>query len=182
MTTQTLAQWNLDPSNSEAQFKVKHLVISTVTGKFKEFSATLHAASSTDFSGAQVAFSAVVSSIDTNSADRDGHLQSPEFFDAAQFPSIDFKSTSFEKISDNDYTVVGDLTMKGVTNTVALKAEFGGEMVDPWGNHKIGFEVTGVVKREEFGLTWSAVTEAGGVVVGSDVKLIFNVQFAPAQA
>lgn len=99
-----------------------------------------------------------------------------------QFPSIDFKSTSFEKISDNEYTVVGDLTMKGVTNTVALKAEFGGEMVDPWGNHKISFEVTGVVKRKEFGLTWSAVTEAGGVVVGSDVKLIFNVQFAPAQA
>lgn len=77
---------------------------------------------------------------------------------------------------------MGDLTMKGVTNTVALKAEFGGEMVDPWGNHKIGFEVSGFVKREEFGLTWSAVTEAGGVVVGSDVKLIFNVQFAPAQA
>ncbi len=182
MTTQSLAQWNLDPTHSEAQFKVKHLVISTVTGTFKQFTASLHAASSTDFTGASVTFSASVDSIDTNNADRDGHLKSGEFFDAAQFPSIDFKSASFEKISDSEYNVVGDLTIKGITNTVALKAEFGGEMVDPWGNHKIGFEVSGVVKREEFGLTWSAVTEAGGVVVGSDVKLLFNAQFAPAQA
>jgi len=179
MTTQAISQWNLDPTHSEVQFKVKHLVISTVTGNFRNFSASLEKYGD-DFSGAKVTFTAQVNSIDTNQADRDGHLQSPEFFDAAQFPTIEFVSTSFEKKSDSVYAVKGHLTMKGITKEVELTAEFGGEMVDPWGNRKAGFEVSGLVKREEFGLTWSAVTEAGGIVVGSDVKLLFNLQFVAA--
>jgi polyisoprenoid-binding protein YceI len=179
MTTQAISQWNLDPTHSEVQFKVRHLVISNVTGTFRNFSATLEKAGD-DFNGAKVSFTAHVDSIDTNQTDRDNHLKSPEFFDAAQFPTIEFVSSSFEKSGDNTYSVKGHLTMKGITREVELSAELGGELVDPWGNRKLGFEVSGTVKREDFGLTWSAVTEAGGVVVGSDVKLLFNVQFAAA--
>ena len=179
MTTEAISKWNLDPTHSEVQFKVRHLVISNVTGTFRNFSATLEKAGE-DFSGAKVTFTAHVDSIDTNQADRDNHLKSPEFFDAAQFPTVEFVSSSFEKTGDHTYSVTGDLTMKGITHSVELTAEFGGEMVDPWGNRKVGFEVSGTVKREDFGLTWSAVTEAGGVVVGSDVKLLFNVQFVGA--
>lgn len=179
MTTQAISKWNLDPTHSEVQFKVRHLVISNVTGTFRNFSATLEKVGE-DFNGAKVTFTAHVDSIDTNQADRDNHLKSPEFFDAAQFPTVEFVSSSFEKTGDHTYSVTGDLTMKGITHSVVLTAEFGGEMVDPWGNRKVGFEVSGTVKREDFGLTWSAVTEAGGVVVGSDVKLLFNVQFVGA--
>jgi polyisoprenoid-binding protein YceI len=107
-------------------------------------------------------------------------LKSPEFFDSAQFPQITFKSTSFTEKSGSVFSLVGDITLKGVTKSIELTAELGGEMVDPWGNHKVGFEVTGEINREEFGLTWNAVTEAGGLVVGPNVKLIMNAQFAPA--
>ena len=180
MSTQAISKWNIDAAHSEVQFKVKHLVISTVTGSFKKFSASIEKHGES-WAGSAIEFSADVTSIDTNQADRDGHLQSPEFFDAAQYPTIDFKSTSFTEKSAGVYTVVGDLTIKGITKSVELTAEFGGSMVDPWGNHKVGFEVTGEIIRDEFGLTWSAVTEAGGLVVGPTVKLIMNVQFAPAQ-
>lgn len=117
MTTQAISQWNLDPTHSEVQFKVRHLVISTVTGTFRNFSASLEKAGE-DFNGAKVSFTAHVDSIDTNQADRDNHLKSPEFFDAAQFPTIEFVSSSFEKSSDNTYTVKGNLTMKGITREV----------------------------------------------------------------
>ena len=179
MTTQAISKWNLDAAHSEVQFKVKHLVISTVTGSFKEFSANIEKHGDS-WANAAIEFSAAIDSIDTNNADRDGHLKSPEFFDAAQFPHISFKSTSFNEKSSNVFELVGDLTLKGVTKSVTLNAELGGEMVDPWGNHKVGFEVSGEINREEFGLTWNAVTEAGGLVVGPNVKLIMNVQFAPA--
>ena len=181
MTTQTMSAWNLDPTHSEAQFKVKHLVISTVTGSFNKFESHL-SKENENWENANVTFSVDVNSIDTNNVDRDGHLKSADFFDVVNHPNMTFISTEFKMVSENNYNVTGHLTIKGVTKEVTLTATFGGEMVDPWGNHKIGFEVSGVVKREEFGLTWSAVTEAGGVVVGSDVKLLFNVQFAPAQA
>lgn len=177
MTSQAQAttQWNLDPTHSEVQFKVKHLVISTVTGSFNQFNAaaTTHSES---WENAEITFSADINSIDTNNEQRDGHLKSADFFDAENHPTLNFKSTSFTKKSDNQYALVGDLTLKGTTKSVTLNAEFGGEMVDPYGNHKAGFEVTGEINREEFGLTWSAVTEAGGVVVGANVKLHMNIQ------
>lgn len=179
MTSQAQAttQWNLDPTHSEVQFKVKHLVISTVTGTFNQFSAsaTTHGEG---WENAQITFTADINSIDTNNEQRDGHLKSADFFDAENHPTLTFNSTSFTKKSDNVYTLVGDLTLKGTTKSVTLNAEFGGEMVDPYGNHKAGFEVSGEINREEFGLTWSAVTEAGGVVVGANVKLLMNIQFA----
>lgn len=179
MTTLAISKWNLDATHSEVQFKVKHLVISTVTGNFKEFTANIEKHGDS-WANAVIEFSANIDSIDTNNADRDGHLKSPEFFDSAQFPHISFKSTSFTEKSGSVFSLVGDITLKGVTKSIELTAELGGEMFDPWGNHKVGFEVTGEINREEFGLTWNAVTEAGGLVVGPNVKLIMNAQFAPA--
>ena len=179
MTTQAISKWNLDATHSEVQFKVKHLVISTVTGNFKEFTANIEKHGDS-WANAVIEFSANIDSIDTNNADRDGHLKSPEFFDSAQFPQVTFKSTSFTEKSGSVFSLVGDITLKGVTKSIELTAELGGEMVDPWGNHKVGFEITGEINREEFGLTWNAVTEAGGLVVGPNVKMIMNAQFAPA--
>ncbi len=181
MTTQSQSttQWNLDPTHSEVQFKVKHLVISTVTGAFNSFSATAHT-NEEGWNNAQIEFTADINSIDTNNEQRDGHLKSAEFFDAESFPQLQFKSTQFTHKSDNQYELQGDLTIKNVTKNVSLNVEFGGEMVDPYGNHKAGFEVSGEINRHDFDLTWNAVTEAGGVVVGPNIKLLMNIQFAKA--
>ncbi|QQL50965.1 YceI family protein [Mucilaginibacter ginkgonis] len=169
-------KWSMDPMHSEVQFKVKHLVISTVTGSFKKFEGEI-SAENEDFSNADVTFSLDVDSIDTNQEQRDGHLKSPEFFDAAQFPTISFKSTSLTKDGD-DYKLTGDLTIKDKTNPVTLDVEFGGTATDFYGNTKAGFEVTGKISRKQFGLTWEGVTEAGAIVVGDEIKLIINAQFA----
>ncbi len=169
-------KWGIDPTHTEVQFKVKHLVIATVTGFFKKFSGSIESATD-DFDGATASFSLDVNSIDTNQADRDAHLKSPDFFAADQYPTVDFKGT-IKKVSGNDYKLTGDLTMRGTTKPVELSAEFGGIMVDPWGNTKAGFEINGKVNRKDFGLNWSAVTEAGGVVVSDEVKLHLNVELA----
>jgi polyisoprenoid-binding protein YceI len=172
----TATKWVLDPMHSEVQFKVKHLVISTVTGSFKTFEGEL-TTESDDFEGADVSFSLDVNSIDTNQEARDGHLKSAEFFDAETYPKISFKSTSFTKDGD-EYKLTGDLTIKDVTKPVTLDVEHGGVAGDFYGNTKAGFEVTGKINRKDFGLVWDGVTEAGSVVLGSDIKLIINVQFA----
>jgi polyisoprenoid-binding protein YceI len=172
----TLTKWVLDPMHSEVQFKVKHLVISTVTGFFKSFEGSLETENE-DFTGANITFSLDVNSIDTNQDQRDGHLKSADFFDAEKYPKISFKSTSFTKDGD-DYKLVGDLTIKDVTKPVTLTVEHGGIAGDFYGNTKAGFEITGKINRKEFGLTWDGVTEAGSIVVGEDIKLIINVQFA----
>ncbi|MBH8559293.1 YceI family protein [Hymenobacter negativus] len=176
-TAATATKWTLDPTHSEIQFKIKHLVISTVTGSFKSFQGSMQSASDDNFENAQVEFSLNVDSIDTNQEMRDGHLKGEEFFDAAKYPTIKFESTSFVKDGDG-YKVTGNLTMKDVTKPVTLEAEYGGSAVDFYGNHKAGFEVTGKINRKEFGLTWGGITEAGAIVLGDDVKLIANVQFA----
>jgi len=170
-------RWVLDPTHSEVQFKIKHLVISTVTGSFKSFQGSMQSAGDDAFENAQLEFSLDVDSIDTNQEQRDGHLKGEEFFDVAQFPTIKFESTAFVRKGDS-FQVTGNITMKNVTKPVTLEAEYGGSAVDFYGNHKAGFEVTGKINRKEFGLTWGAVTEAGSIVLGDDVKLIANVQFA----
>ncbi len=172
MATQTLTKWVLDPMHSEVQFKVKHLVISTVTGSFKTFEGELETEND-DFTGANINFSLDVNSIDTNQEQRDGHLKTGYFFDAEQYPTITFKSTSFD-----GEELIGDLTIKGITKSVTLEVEHGGSATDFYGNTKAGFEVTGKINRKDFGLTWDGVTEAGSVVLGSDIKLSINVQFA----
>jgi polyisoprenoid-binding protein YceI len=175
METLTKTTWSIDTMHSEVQFKVKHLVISTVTGTFNKFAGTAES-SSEDFDGATVGFSLDVDSIDTNVADRDAHLKSDDFFNAAQFPQITFANGKLSKTADNKYKLVGDLTIRDNTKEVSLDVELGGVMVDPYGQTKAGFEVTGSVSRKEFGLKWNAVTEAGGVVVGDEVKIIINAQ------
>jgi polyisoprenoid-binding protein YceI len=172
MNTETLAttKWGVDPTHSEVQFKVKHLVISTVTGSFNTFSGNVETERE-DFEGASVNFALDVDSIDTNVADRDAHLKSDDFFSAEKYPQITFTGTySNGKLN-------GDLTIRDITNKVSLDVDFGGVAVDPYGQTKAGFDVEGKINRKEFGLTWSAVTEAGGVVVGDDVKLQMSVQF-----
>ena len=169
-------KWALDPTHSEVHFKVKHLVISTVTGSFKAFDGSFEAEND-DFSNAQIDFSLDVSSIDTNQGQRDTHLKSPEFFDAEKYPKMTFSSTSFTKDGD-DYDLQGHLTIKDQTKPVKLSVEFGGTATDFYGNEKAGFEITGKISRKEFGLTWDAVTEAGAIVVGDEIKLNINVQFA----
>jgi polyisoprenoid-binding protein YceI len=169
-------KWVLDPMHSEVQFKVKHLVISTVTGFFKSFEGEL-TTDNDDFQNAKVNVSLDVNSIDTNQANRDEHLKSAEFFDSEKHPKISFSSTSLTKASD-DYKLTGDLTIKGITKPVTLDVEFGGSATDFYGNTKAGFDVTGKINRKEFGLTWDGVTEAGAIVVGEDIKLHASVQFA----
>ncbi len=170
----TKTKWGIDPTHSEVQFKVKHLVISTVTGSFKKFQGEV-VSESDDFDNAVVHFTIDASSIDTNQADRDGHLKSDDFFAVAQDPELNFSGTLYKK-KGNDYKLAGDLTIRGNARPVELDVEFGGIVKDPWGNVKAGFEMTGKINRKEYGLTWNALTEAGGVVVGEEVKLHINVE------
>ena len=169
-------KWVMDPMHSEVQFKIKHLVISTVTGSFKKFEGEI-STENEDFTGADISFSLDVNSIDTNNEQRDGHLKSGEFFDAEKFPSISFKSASFTKDGD-EYQLAGDLTIKDNTKPVKLNVEFGGVAADFYGNTKAGFEANGKISRKEFGLTWDGITEAGSIVLGDEVKIIINAQFA----
>ncbi|HEV7348367.1 YceI family protein [Telluribacter sp.] len=177
METAVKTTWAIDPTHSEIQFKVKHLVISTVTGSFKQFEGTVETEGE-DFSTAQIRFSADIASLDTNQEQRDQHLRSADFFDAETYPKLTFVSTGIEKTGEDSYKVTGDFTIKGVTKPIVLTAEYGGSMVDFYGNHKAGFEISGKINRKDFGLTWHAVTEAGGVVVADEVKLVINVQVA----
>ncbi len=178
MKTETLVatKWGIDPTHTEVQFKVKHLVISTVTGFFKNFSGSMESETE-DFDGASVKFSIDVNSIDTNQTDRDAHLKSADFFAAEQYPTLDFAG-KLKLVSDNQYKLVGVLTIRGTSKNVELSAEFGGIMVDPWGNTKAGFEINGKINRKDFGLNWNALTEAGGMVVSEDVKLHINAELA----
>lgn len=168
-------RWVVDPTHSEVHFKVKHLVISTVTGTFKVFDGSLETENE-DFTEADISFTLDVNSIDTNQSQRDEHLRSADFFDVAKFPFIKFQSVSFEKDGD-DYELLGNLTIKDVTRPVRLAVEFGGSATDFYGNLKAGFEVSGKINRKDFGLTWDGITEAGAIVVGDEIKLNVNLQF-----
>jgi polyisoprenoid-binding protein YceI len=175
----TETKWGIDVTHSEVQFKVKHLVISTVTGSFKKFSGEV-TSEGEDFNNAAVNFTIDVNSIDTNQPDRDAHLKSEDFFAAAQYPSITFSKGFLKKVSGESYKLIGNLTLRDVTKAVELDVEFGGIVKDPWGNIKAGFELNGKINRKDFGLSWSALTEAGGMVVGEDVKLHLNIELAKA--
>ena len=145
------------------------------TGKFKSFNGSIESEGD-DFDGAEVEFAVDINSIDTNTPDRDAHLKSDDFFAADKYPQMTFKG-KFHKTGDNTYDISGPITIRETTKDMTFKAELGGTMVDPYGNTKAGFEITGKVNRKEFGLSWDAVTEAGGVVVADQVKIILNLQF-----
>src|ERR1044072_843323 len=168
-------KWNLDPMHSEITFKVKHLMISTVSGQFKTFNVTAETAGNDFSQPGAIDVTIDVSSIDTNNEQRDGHLKSDDFFSAGNHNQITFKGTKLD-VKGDECKLHGDLTIKGITKPVALNVDAGGVVVDPYGQTKAGFTVTGKISRKEFGLTWSAVTEAGNVVVGDDIKLNAEIQ------
>jgi polyisoprenoid-binding protein YceI len=169
-------KWVLDPAHSEIQFKVKHMMISTVTGQFMKFDGTAETEDE-DFSKAKATVTVDTDSITTNNEQRDGHMRSPEFFDPAKFPQIKFVSTKLEKVDNDSFAVYGDLTIRDVTKSVKLDTEFGGIAKDPWGNIRAGFTVTGKINRKEFGLVWHAVTETGGIVLADDVRIHVGLEF-----
>jgi len=170
-----MATWTIDNAHSEIGFKVKHLVISTVSGKFTSFEGKLEG-DPTELTKAKISFSADIESITTGNEQRDGHLKSADFFDAANHPKLSFVSSSITNKDENEFKVTGDLSIRGVTKPVTLIVEFGGTQVNPYGQTVAGFEVTGKINRKEFGLNWSAVTEAGGLVVSDEVKLVINAE------
>ncbi len=169
-----MAIYNIDPAHSEINFKVKHLMISNVTGSFISFDGTMES-SKDDFTDANISFEAAINSITTHNEQRDGHLKSGDFFDAATYPTLTFQSTSLVQ-KGGDYKLNGNLTIRGITKPVSLDVELGGVSTDPWGQTKVGFEITGKINRKEFGLEWNAALETSGVMLGEDVKLQINVQ------
>lgn len=169
-------KWAVDPTHSEVQFKVKHLMITTVTGYFQKFNIEAETEDDQFTKANRVVFTADVNSISTNNEQRDTHLRSADFFDAEQHGEIRFEGKNYEKVSGDNYKLHGNLTIKGVSKPVTVDVEFGGIVVDPYGQTKAGFTVTGKISRKEFGLTWNAVTEAGSVVVSDEIKLQAEVQ------
>lgn len=181
MATETLkkTKWNLDPTHSEIGFKVKHMMITNVSGSFGKFDINVETEDK-DFSTAQIEFVAQLDSITTGSADRDNHLKSGDFFDAAQYPQLRFVSTTMKKKDEDSYELLGDLTIRDVTRPVRLDVEYGGIGKDPWGNEKAGFTLSGKIKRTDFNLNWNAALETGGVLVGEEVKLLGDIQLVKA--
>jgi len=173
MTAKT--KWVIDPAHSEIGFKVKHLMISNVKGQFNEFQGQL-VTEGDDFSTSEISFQINPASISTGAPDRDGHLRSPDFFDVEKHKEISFSSGKLTKKSDDEYSLSGNLVIKGVSQPVKLAVEFGGLMTDPWGNTKAGFTLDGKINRKDFGLTWNAALEAGGVLVGDEIRINSEVQ------
>ncbi|MCA0959745.1 YceI family protein [Muricauda ruestringensis] len=174
METAVKTNWNIDNAHSEIAFKVKHMMISTVTGYFEDYSASVETENE-DFKGASFSFTAQTDSINTKNSDRDAHLKSDDFFNVEAYPELKFESKSFD-----GSTLVGDLTIKNITKEVSLDVDFNGVAIDPYGQTKAGFDISGAINRKDFDLTWSAVTEAGKIVVSDTVKLQLNVQFFKA--
>lgn len=168
-----MKKWTIDPTHSEVGFKVKHMMFTNVKGLFNDYSADIDF--NENLNDANLQFEAKINSIFTNNADRDNHLKSADFFDADQYPTLNFKSTNIQG-NGSEYEITGDLTIKGITKPVTLNAEFSGLMTDPWGNTKVGLNLDGKINRKDFGLTYNAALETGGVLVGEDVKLNAEIQ------
>ena len=175
---QSQVNWKVDASHSKLGFSVTHMMISETEGKFKIYEGSVSSKSDADFTDAQVSFSVDVKSINTDDEKRDGHLTSPDFFDAEKFPKMSFKSESMKKGKNaNEYLVTGDLTIKGITKKVTLSAKHSGKLIKtPWSTFVTAFNVTGLINRKDFGLTWNAALEAGGVVVSEEVKLTCTIE------
>jgi polyisoprenoid-binding protein YceI len=172
---QTKATWNIDLAHSSVHFSVKHMVISKVRGRFAKFSGKLEL-DEQDPTRSTVEVRIDASSIETGVAERDAHLRSPDFFDVEKFAELTFASKRVERVSDDRYRVIGDLTIRGVTKEVALEVEAGGTTKDPWGNERAGFTAHTRVDRKDFGLEWNKVIETGGVVVGDRVDIDLDVE------
>ncbi|GGD80566.1 YceI family protein [Microbacterium murale] len=170
--------WILDPAHSEVTFSVRHMMISKVRGSFGMKSATLVAPENP--LDAKVEATVDVTSIDTNDDGRDGHLRSADFFDTENFPTMEFVSTG-ARVASDDFFIDGDLTIRGITKPVSFAFDFGGFGTDPYGNYKAGASATTTINREDFGLTWNAALETGGVLVGKDITINLDLQGALQQ-
>ncbi|QNA45882.1 YceI family protein [Lacibacter sediminis] len=168
-------KWVIDPTHTEIGFKVKHMMFTNVSGKIDKYTATVET-DGDDFANAVISFSGEANSVSTGSAERDKHLLSADFFDVEKFPTLEFRATSFTKVDEDNFELKGDLTMHGVTKQVTLEVESAGLMKDPWGNIKAAFSIKGKINRKDWGLTWNAALETGGVLVSEEVRIVAEVQ------
>ncbi|HVT83722.1 MAG TPA: YceI family protein [Chitinophagaceae bacterium] len=171
-----IKKWTLDKAHSQIQFKVKHLMITTITGGFSSFKTSVETEED-DFMTAKITFTADTASVSTGNPDRDKHIKSIDFFDVENFPQLKFVASRYQKLDDKgNYKLFGDLTIRDVTKTIELDVEFAGVVKDPWGTNKAGFIITGRVNRKDFGLKWNVITEAGSLLVGEEVRINCEIQ------
>jgi len=173
------SNWNVDVAHSTVEFSVKHMMIAKVKGSFHNFSAQISADAS-DLTDADITFEIDLASVDTRNADRDAHLRSADFFDVEKYPKLLFKSTKIVKTGEGEYELTGDVTLHGVTRSETFEVTFEGSGKDPWGNEKAGFSARGSLKRSDYGLTYNAVLETGGVLIGDEVKVNLEIEAAKA--
>lgn len=169
-----VSTWAIDATHSSVEFAVKHMMVSTVRGRFKAFSGEIQADEANP-AASSVTAAIDVASIDTGVEQRDDHLRSDDFFNAAQYPQITFRSTAIEQRGD-EWKLAGELTIRDVTRPVSLDVEFEGRGADPWGGERAGFTATTKINRKDFGVNWNGVIEAGGVVVSDQVKITLNIE------
>ncbi|MFG2467515.1 YceI family protein [Streptomyces canus] len=172
--TALTGDYTIDPAHSTIGFTVRHAMVTNVKGAFDEFSGSLHLDGS-DPSASTASIDVKMDSINTGSADRDGHLKSADFFKIEEFPTMTFRSTKAEALGDEDYRITGDLTILGTTKPLTIDLEFNGAAKDPFGNERVGFEGKAEIKRSDWGLTWNAALETGGVLVSEKIKLSFDI-------
>jgi len=178
--TAATTTWNIDPAHSAAEFKVKHMMISNVKGKFTELSGVL-SLDEADVTKSAIEASIPINTISTGDEQRDGHLKSADFFDAEKFPTMTFKSAKVTSASGGEFTVTGDLALHGVTKPVTFDVEgLSRPAKDPWGNLRIGLSATVKINRKDFGLIWNSALETGGVLVGEDISITLDVEFIKA--
>ena len=180
ITAANTATWAADPAHSEVSFVVRHMVVAKVRGHFERFTAKLEVPDGT-IVPTQIEADIEAGSITTRIADRDAHLRSADFFDAANHASLKFRSTNIQKTSDSSFDVTGDLTIRGTTKRIKLSAQGAVAGKDPWGNDKLAYEATTRINREDFGLTWNQALEAGGVLVGKEIEIEISIEAARAQ-
>jgi|HigsolmetaAR206D_1030411.scaffolds.fasta_scaffold02371_5 polyisoprenoid-binding protein YceI len=176
----TLSKWTVDKAHSSVEFTIKHMMFAKVRGSFHDFEADIEA-DPNDLTSANIFFSVDVASIDTGNNDRDNHLRSADLFDVEKFPKMTFKATNIAKKGDNEYEVTGDLTIRDVTKSETFKVTYEGQGKDPWGNIKFGYSAEGKIKRGDYGLTYNAALETGGVLIGEDVNISIVIEASKAE-
>jgi len=178
MTTAThtrTSTWTIDPTHSIAEFAVKHLVVTTVKGRFRDLEGTIEIDEAQP-ENSSVEAKIAVASVDTNVEDRDKHLRSDDFFNAEQFPYLTFRSTRIQRLGEERFKLIGELTIRDVTKEVDLDGEYEGQIADPWGNQRAAFTATTQISRKEFGIRWNQALETGGAVVGDNVKITLHLE------
>lgn len=167
--------WSVDNAHSSVSFSVRHMVIAKTKGDFKDFEGTVHY-DGNSFKGSSAEFTIKVASLDTDNEKRDEHLRSADFFDVEKYPDMTFKSTKVIPVDENNFKLVGDLTIKDVTREVTFDCEFYGSTADPWGNTRAGFSARSSINRQDFNITWSKALETGGLVVGDEVEIMMELE------